>query len=155
MFPRRIRSLYDKLPPKQTKPGRSNTVPTKRYNPGEKVFFRIFKDIKCFGEAGAIEGRVGNMMHVVKGQQFTHKRHFNKLRRHISNEADSSPSGETVMDIMSDTFNIPTAQAAPEIRRSKRKNKATDLIIINSKRRRIIQHVNRWKTNKPQKPFVR
>ena len=44
MFARRIRSVYDKLLPKQTKPGRTSIVPPKRYNPGEKVFFRIFED---------------------------------------------------------------------------------------------------------------
>ena len=49
MFACRIRSVYDKLLPKQTKPGRTNIVPTKHYNPGEKVFIRIFKDNKFFG----------------------------------------------------------------------------------------------------------
>ena len=61
------------------------------------------------------------MMYIVKGPQFTHKRHLNQLRRRISNEADSSPSEETVMDVIYNTFNIPTPLTAPEIRRSKRK----------------------------------
>ena len=38
MFACRIQSVYDILLPKQMKLGRTNTVPTKRYNPGEKVF---------------------------------------------------------------------------------------------------------------------
>ena len=36
----KIRFVYDKMLPKQTKPGRTNIVPTKRYNPGEKVFLK-------------------------------------------------------------------------------------------------------------------
>ena len=69
------------------------------------------------------------MMYIVKGPQFTYKRHLNQLRRHISNEADRGPLGETVMDVIYDTFNIPTPLAIPETLRSKRKRKATDLII--------------------------
>ena len=48
MFAPKIRSVYDKLLPQLTKTGRTNIVPTKRYNPREKGFFRIFKDNKPF-----------------------------------------------------------------------------------------------------------
>ena len=73
---------------------------------------------------------------MVKGPQFTHKRHLNQLRRHLTDEVDSGPSEETEMDIIYDTFDIPIPLAVPEIRRSKRKRKATDLIVVNPKRRR-------------------
>ena len=136
MFACRIWSMYDKLLPKQTKSGRTNIVSTKCYNPREKVFFRIFKDDRSFWEAGTFERRVGNKMYIVKGPQFKHKRHLNQLKRHILNETDSSPLEETVMDVIYDPFNIPTPLATPEIRRSKRKRKATDLIIVNPKHRR-------------------
>ena len=62
-----------------------------------------------------------------------HKRHLNQLRRRILNDADSGPSTETVMDVIYDTFNIPTPLSTPEIRRSKRKRKETDLIIVKIK----------------------
>ena len=127
MFARRIQSVNDKLLPKQTKLGRTNIVPTKRYNPGEKVFFIIFKDNKSFGEADTIEGKVGNKMYIVKGPHYTHKRHLNQLRRRISKEADSGPLEETMMDVIYDTFSIPTPLTAPEICCSKRNKKATDL----------------------------
>ena len=45
-----------------------------------------------------------------------HKRHLNQLTGRISNEADSSPSEETVMDFIYDTLNISTPLAAPEIK---------------------------------------
>ena len=65
MFACRIWSVYDRLLPKQMKPGRTTIIPTKCYNPGE-VFFRIFKDNKSFWEVGMIDRRVGNMMYIVK-----------------------------------------------------------------------------------------
>ena len=83
-----------------------------------------------------IKRRVRNMMYIVKGLQFTHKRHLKQLRRRITKEADSGPSEETVMDVIYDTFSIPTSLAAPEICRSKKKRKATDLITVHPKRRK-------------------
>ena len=59
-----------------------------------------------------------------------HKGHLNRLWRRILNEGDSGPSEKTVMYVINDTFNIPTLLAAPEIRRSKRKRKESDLIIV-------------------------
>ena len=43
-------------------------------------------------------------------------KNLNELRRRISEE--------TVMDVIYDTFNIPTSLAAPEIRRSKMKKES-------------------------------
>ena len=40
------------------------------------------------------------------------------------------------MDVIYDTFNIPNPQVVPEMRRSKRKRKTTDLIVVNPKRKR-------------------
>ena len=70
---------------------------------------QIFKDNESFGAAGAIEGgRGGNMIFIVKRSQFMHKRHLNQFMRNISNEADSGPLEETVVDVIYDSFNIPT-----------------------------------------------
>ena len=120
MFARQIGSVYDKLLPKQTKPGGTCIVLTKRDIPGDKVFFRIFKDNKSFGEMGTIEKRVGNMIYIIKGPQFTHKRHLNQLRKRLTDEADRGSPEETVMYVIYDTFDIPTP-LAPEMHRSKRK----------------------------------
>ena len=48
-----------------------------------------------------------------------------------SDEADGGSPEETVMDVIYDTFDIPTPQVTLEMRRSKRKRKATDLIVVN------------------------
>ena len=115
--------------------------------PDKKVFFRIFKDNKSSWEVGTIEGRVGNMMYIVKGTQFTHKRHLNQIRRNMLNEVGSGPSEEIVMNVIYNTFNIPTPLVAPQVRHSEWKRKAADLVIVNPKHRRyfekIIQNVNR------------
>ena len=95
----------------------------KRYNPGDKVFFGIFKDNKSFWEMGTIENRVGKIIYIIKGKQFTHKRHLNQLTKRLMNEAD-----------IYDPFDIPTPLGAPDMHRSKRKRKATDLIVVNPKR---------------------
>ena len=54
-------------------------------------------------------------------KQFTHKRHLNQLRKRLTDEVDSKPPKETVMDVIYDTFNIPTPLVAAEILREKGK----------------------------------
>ena len=93
------------------------------YNPGDKVIFRIFKDNKSFWKMVTIKKRVGNMIHIIKGPQFTHKSHLNQLRKCLTDEADRRPPEETVIDIIHDTFDIPTSLAVPEMCCSKRKRK--------------------------------
>ena len=84
------------------------------------------------------------------------KGHLNKLRKRLTDEADSGPPEETVMDVICNTSNIPTPLAAPEMRRSKRKSKVTDLIVVNPKRIRywdqkqikISQSLSTWNSVK-------
>ena len=66
-----------------------------------------------------IEKRVGNMIYIIKGPQFTHKRYLNQLRKPQTDKADNGPPEETVMDVIYDTFVIPTPLAASEMHRSK------------------------------------
>ena len=75
---------------------------------------------------------------MIKCPQFTYKRHLKQQRKRLTDEADSGPPEETVMDIIYNTFDIPTPLAAPEMYRFKRKKKATDLIVVNPKRIRYL-----------------
>ena len=75
------------------------------------------------------------MVYIVQGPQFSHKRHLNQIGKRLSDDTDSTPQ-EEVMDTIYDTFDIQTPQAVPERRRSKRKRKSPDPIVINPKRRR-------------------
>ena len=47
--------------------------------------FSEFSDNKPFGEIGTIEKRVGRMIYIIKGPQFTHKRRLNQLMKRITN----------------------------------------------------------------------
>ena len=133
MFARRIRSAYDKKLLKQTKLGKICLIHPKRNNLGDNVFFRIFKDNKIFLGDRNDRKSVGNITYIIKGTQFTHKRHFNPLKKVLIDEAASRPPEETVMNVIYDTFDILTPLAVLETRRSKRKRKATDLIVVNAK----------------------
>ena len=74
------------------------------------------------------------MIYIIKGPQFTHKKYLHQIRKPLTDEADSGPLEETIMDVINNTFDIPTHLAAPKMRLSKRKRKATDLIVVKPKR---------------------
>ena len=61
---------------------------------------------------GTIEKKVGNTMYIIRGPQFTHKRHLNQIWKHLSDDADGAPSEEKeVVDVIYDTFDLPIPQA--------------------------------------------
>ena len=58
-----------------------------------------------------IEKRIGNMIYIIKGPQFTHKRHLNQIKKRLSDDADSDPPEEKeVMYVIYDPFDMPTPQ---------------------------------------------
>ena len=86
---------------------------------------------------GTIEKRIGNMIYIIKGPQFTHKRHSNQIRKRLLDDTDSSPPEEKeVVDVIYDTFDMPILQAAPEQHRLKGERKMTDFIVVNPKRKK-------------------
>ena len=97
MFARKIRSVFDKLWPKQVKPTKT-TIPKKKYMPGEKIFFQMYKDNKTFWEQGTIKNRIGRMVYMAEGPYATHKKHLNQIRKRTSNESsETSPKEEEEM----------------------------------------------------------
>ena len=44
MFARKIRSVFDKLLPKQNKLRKTTLAPKKRFNPGEKIYFKKYQN---------------------------------------------------------------------------------------------------------------
>ena len=88
VFARKIRYVFSKLLPKQTRPGRTNTVPKKRYQPREKFFFLIFRENKSFWEMGPIEKRIGNIIRIFKGPQINPKIHLNQIRKRLLGDAE-------------------------------------------------------------------
>jgi len=136
MFARKVRSVFDKLLPRQIKPSRDQTA-SKRYVPGEKIYFKIYKDNKTFWELGTINKRIGNMVYIIDGPKFSHKRHLNQLRKRWSDDTNTGPpEQQETMDVIFDTFDLPSPQPAPEKRQSNRKRKRTELININPKKKK-------------------
>lgn len=115
MFARKVTSVFDKLLPKQTKQGPTSIVPRKKYSPGEKVFFKMFKNNTSFWEPGMIEKRIGIMVYIIQDTRFSHKRHLNQIRKRLLDDCNSTPQEEVVMDTIYDTFDIQIPQAAPEL----------------------------------------
>ena len=136
MFGRRIRSVFDKLLPTQKKLPRNIVVPRKRYNPGEKVYFRKYSNNQMSWELGRIMQRIGNMVYMVEGPSGTHKRHLNQLRKRYSEDSETTPpEPEEVIESFYDTFELEPPQTTPDQRRSLRKRKRTELIEINPKKK--------------------
>ena len=113
---------------------------SKYYVPGEKIYFKIFKANKMFWELGTIKKRIGNMVYIIDGPKFAHKRHLIHLRKRWSDKINcDSPEQEETMDVIFDTFDLPSPQPAPKRRQSYRKREKTELINFNPKRRKILR----------------
>ena len=70
MFARLIRSVYDKLFPKQTKPATASIVPTKNTTQERKFTVKCSRTTNLFGK----------VICIIKRPQFTHKHHLNQVR---------------------------------------------------------------------------
>lgn len=76
------------------------------------------------------------MVYIVEGPKFTHKRHQNQLQKRRTNESDDVPTMEELIDTIFDMFDLDPPQAIPEKRRSGRKRKFTDPLMIDTKRKK-------------------
>ena len=142
MFARKIKSMFDKLLPNQWKPGQTNKVNRKRFKISEKVFFRMFQINKTYWEKCTADKQIRNMIYIIKGPGFSHKRHLNQIKKQHSNTVENNPREEDPMDLVFDTFEVPIPQTAPEQRRSKRRREIMDLIEINPKKKKCWLHTD-------------
>ena len=85
MFARKIRSVFDKLLPKQNKLRKTTLVPKKSFNPREKIYFKKWERriIK--------KKRIGDIVYIVEGPKYTHKRHQNQLQKRRLNDSNDVP----------------------------------------------------------------
>ena len=67
MFAQKIWPVFEKLLPKQASLCRTMTVPTKRYNSGDKVFFKAYCNNTLFPVPKTIDKRIGNMTYIILG----------------------------------------------------------------------------------------
>ena len=104
MFGRKIRSVFEKLLPKQTLQNRTSTVPLKH-----------FRNNVSFWELGTITQRIGNVTYIIQGPKFEHKRHLNQIRKHTTEDLVDLPQEEVeAIDTVYDTFDIEPLQTMPE-----------------------------------------
>ena len=77
------------------------------------------------------------MVFIVEGPKYTHKRHQNQLQKRRLNESNDVPqTEEEPMDTIFDMFDLYLPQSKPKIRRSERKRKFTDPLMIDPKRKK-------------------
>ena len=76
------------------------------------------------------------MVYIVEGPKYTHKRHQNQLQKSRLNDSKDVPQTEEPTDTIFDMFDLDPPQPTPEIRRSGRKRKFTDPLMIDAKRKK-------------------
>ena len=103
MFARKIRSIFDRLLPEKKKKRitRKERLPVRRYSPGDKVYFKNFKNGKSHWMDGYIKKQIGNMVYTIQGPNFVCKRHINQIRPRVTE------SEELPMETLFETFDIP------------------------------------------------
>ena len=86
--------IFDKLLPKQNKLRKTTLAPEKRFNPGEKNYFKKYQNNTSCWERGIIKKRIGDMVYIVEGPKYTHKRHQNQLQKRRLNDSNDVPQTE-------------------------------------------------------------
>ena len=130
-------AVFDRLLPKQNKQRKTTLVPKKWFKPGEEIYFKKYQNNTSCWEREIVKKRIGDMVYIVEGPKYTHKRHQNQLQKRRLNESDDVPqTEEEPIDTIFDMFDLDTPQSTPEKRRSGRKRKFTDPLMIDPKRKK-------------------
>ena len=69
MFARKVKSVFDKLIPRQAKFKKTVSPHKKHFYPGDKVLFKAYKSHMSFWEVGTIKQRIGELVYIVQGQK--------------------------------------------------------------------------------------
>ena len=82
MLGRKIRSMFDKLLPKQKKKTKKKKqTDAKFYMTKENIFFREYSNGKEIWKAGVVDKRIGRLMYIIKDLKKTIKRHHNQIMK--------------------------------------------------------------------------
>ena len=138
MFARKIRSVFNKLLPKQNKIQKTTLVPKKRFHAGEKIYFKKYQNNMSCWERGIIKKRIGDMVYIVEGPKYIHNRHQNQLQKHHLNDSNGVPQTEEPIDTIFDMFDLDPPQPTPVIHRSGQKRKFPDPLMIDPKKEKNI-----------------
>ena len=135
MFARKVKSVIDKLIPRQAKFKKTVSLNKKHFYPDDKVVFKAYKNTMTFWEVGTIKQTIGERVYIIQGPKNTQKRHMNQLRKYCLNEPEESPQN-TCEELIDAIFDLDTPQVSPEVRRSERKRKFTQPFDVNPKRQK-------------------
>lgn len=106
----------------------------KFFNTGDKMYFKIYRIRKQDWEQNNITGHLVNVMYMVKGPKYEHKRHFNQLKKR---DTKNQGRQDEPMDIWYDIFEVPEPQMKAEPTcMFNRKRKHTEMMEITTKRKR-------------------
>ena len=114
MFARKVKSVFDKLIPRQAKFKKTVSPHKKHFSPGENVLFKAYKNNMTFWEVGTIKQRIGELVYIVQGPKNTHKTHMTQLRKCRLNKSKESPQNTSEKPIN-------TPQVSSEVRHSEEK----------------------------------
>ena len=105
MFARKIRTVFDKLLPKQNKLRKTTLAPKKRLNLEEKIYLKKYQNNTSCWERGIIKEKIGDMVYIVDGPKNPHKRHQNQLQKRRLNDSNYVPqTEEEPIDTIFDMF---------------------------------------------------
>ena len=90
-FGRKIRSVFENLQPKQTLQNWTSTVPLKRFNLGDKAYFKYVRNNVSFWELGTITLRIGNVRYIIQSPKFEH---LNQIRKRTTKDLVDLPQEE-------------------------------------------------------------
>lgn len=68
MFARKIKSIFDKLLPKEKTYKENTKDSTQRFDVGNKIHFTVYKNGRESWQDGAVTKRIENIMYLIKGQ---------------------------------------------------------------------------------------
>ena len=131
MFGRRVRSIYDKLLLGRKINVWKNTkqMSNRYFKSGDKIFIRLYISVEKMWKDGVIISRLGKTTYMIQSQNWRHKRHVNKLKYRFTKEENVQT--HLPMEILCDTFNLPT----PQVINPQRKRNLKELLDMDPKRR--------------------
>ena len=129
--------INQELLPKQNKLRKTTLVPKKWFNPGQKIYFKKYQNNMSCWEHG-IKKRISDMVYIVRGPKYIHKRHQNQLRKHHLNDSDDvSQTEEEPIDTIFNMIDLDPPQSTTEKCQSGRKRKFTDTLMIDPPRKKF------------------
>ena len=111
MFTRKIRSVLDKLLPKENKKPIEKKHWGKVLHIRRNIFFKEYGNGKEIWKAGVIDKRIGRLMYIIKNPKETIKGHHNQIRKTYSEDINNQKV-ET-MEVIYDFLRCTDALSSP------------------------------------------